>query len=137
MSPEFLAAVIDTLLPGDGVLPSGTAAGLRLAAYAESHHAVLDAIAAQTGGTESFIRADEAARANAVRTAERSMPDAFRAFLMAALSDYYESEPALAALGWRSEPPQPMGHAVAPMDEAAAARLDRVARRRRLWRGSP
>jgi hypothetical protein len=132
MSPAFLAAVVDTLLPGEDVLPSGTAAGLPLTAYADSHRAVLDAIAAHT--RESFIQAGEAARANVLQAVERSMPDAFRALLTAVLSDYYESEPVLTALGWPTHPPQPMGHAVAVIDDATAARIDRVARRGRLWR---
>lgn len=137
MSPEFVAAVIDMLLPGDEALPRGTAAGLPVPAYAEPHRTVLDAIAAQAGGADSFIGADEAARANAVRAVERAMPDAFRALLTAALSDYYESEQVLAALGWPTYSPQPMGHAVSAMDDATAARLDRVARRGRLWRRVP
>ena len=134
MTPDFLAAVIDTLLPGDAVLPSGTAAGLPLPAYAESHRPVLEAIAAQAGGPESYIRADEAARTNAVGAMERAMPDPFSALLTAALSDYYESEPVLTALGWPTHPPQPAGHAPAAMDDATAAHLDRVARRGQLWR---
>jgi hypothetical protein len=134
MTLGFLAAVIDTLLPGDGVLPSGSAAGLPLAAYAESHGPVLAAIASQTGAVESFIQADEAARAAVLQAVERSMPDGFRALLTAVLSDYCESEPVLAALGWPTHPPQPTGHTVPAMDEATAARLDRVARRSPLWR---
>jgi hypothetical protein len=137
MTPEFLAALIDTLLPGDGAMPSGTAAGLPLAAYAESHRPALDAIAARAGGIESFIGADEAARAAVVRAVERATPDAFRALLTAVLSDYYESEQVLAALGWPVHPPQPTGHALATMDDATAARLDRVARRGQLWRRLP
>jgi hypothetical protein len=134
MTPEFLAAVIDTLLPGDGVLPSGTAAGLPVTTYAEPHRPVLDAIVAHAGGLESFIRADEAARAAVLQAVDRGMPAAFRVLLTAVLSDYYESEPVLNALDWRAGPPQPTGHAVAAMDDATAARLDRVARRGRLWR---
>jgi hypothetical protein len=134
MTPDFLAAVIDTLLPGDGVLPSGTAAGLPLSAYGESHRLVLEAIAAQAGGAESFMQADEAARSTAVHAVERTKPESFRALLMAALSDYYESEPVLAALGWPAHPPQPKGHTLAATDDATAACLDRVARRGRLWR---
>jgi hypothetical protein len=134
MTPAFIAAVVDTLLPGDGVLPSGTAAGLPLAAYAESHRPVLDAVAAHAGGIESFIRADEAARATVARAVERAMPDAFRALLTTVLSDYYESEPALAALGWPMHPPQPMGHAIAAMEGATVERLNRVARRGQRWR---
>ncbi|MGE0118143.1 MAG: hypothetical protein AB7S71_02735 [Dongiaceae bacterium] len=134
MTPDFIAAVLDTLLPGDDRLPSATRAGLPLAAYAEPHNAVLDAIAAQAGGPELFTRSDEASRGNAVRAVERAMSDAFRALLAAALSDYYESEPVLAALGWPTDPPQPAGHVPATMDDATAARLDHVAHRRRLWR---
>jgi hypothetical protein len=135
MTPDVVAAVIDTLLPGDGVLPSGTAAGLPLAGYAESHRAILDAIAAEAGGADPFIRTDEAARTATVRAVERAMPDAFRALLTAALSDYYESEPVLVALGWPIDAPQPAGHALTATDEATATRLDRVAQRGRLWRG--
>jgi hypothetical protein len=134
MNPDFIAAVIDTLLPGDGVLPSGTAAGLPLAAYVDPHRAVLETIAAQVGGIEAFIHADEAAHVNAVGAVERAMPDAFRALLTAVLSDYYESDAVLAALGWPTHPPQPTGHTLAPMDDATAVRLDRVAQRGQLWR---
>lgn len=134
MTPEFLAAVVDSLLPGDGVLPTGTAAALPLAAYSEPHRPVLDAISAQTDGIESFIRADEATRANALRAVERAMPDAFRALLTTVLSDYYESEQVLAALGWPRHSPQPTGHAIPAMDDATAARRERVARRGPLWR---
>jgi hypothetical protein len=134
MTPEFLAAVVDTLLPGDGVLPCGTAVGLPLSAYAGSRHPALEAIAAQAGGVESFIRADEAARATILQTVEHSMPDAFRTLLTAVLSDYHESELVLTALGWPTYPPQPVGHAVAAMDDATAARLNKVVRRGRLWR---
>ena len=69
MTPQFIAAILDTLLPGDDVLPSATRAGLPLAAYAEPHSAVLDAIAAQAGGLESFTRSDEASRGNAAMVA--------------------------------------------------------------------
>jgi hypothetical protein len=141
MSPEFLAAVIDTLLPvettpptGAAPLPSGTAAGLAPRDYAASHAPVFSAIAEQASGIEAFMAADEAVRASAIEAVERRMPDAFRALLTAVLSDYYESPAVLAALGWPTDPPQPAGHALADMDEVTAARLKRVAQRTRLWR---
>ncbi len=134
MTPEFLAAVVDTLLPGDDVLPSGTCAGVPLTAYAESHRPVLEATVAGAGGIEPFTRADETARATVIRDAERTAPDAFRALLTALLSDYYESEAVLTALGWRSDPPQPTGHVLGAMDDTTTARLAHVARRGRLWR---
>jgi hypothetical protein len=140
MTPEFLAAVLDTLLPGEATasggrpLPSGAVAGLAPDGYAASYGPVFDAVARQAGGIDPFLAADEAARAAALEAAERRMPDAFRALLMAVLSDYYESPAVLAALGWSADPPQPVGHAVAETDEITTARLDRVTRRARLWR---
>jgi hypothetical protein len=133
MTPEFLAAVIDTLLPGDDVLPSGTRAGLDPAVYVEPHRTVFDAIAACAGGAEIFV-ADERARATILRTVERAAPDAFRSLLTAVLSDYYEAAPVLAALGWPSRPPQPTGHVVSPPDALTAERLERVRNRGALWR---
>jgi hypothetical protein len=134
MTPEFLAAVIDTLLPGDEALPSGIRAGLDPAAYVAPHRAIFDAIAAQTGGAEFFVRADESTRSTVVRAMERATPDTFRALLTIVLSDYYEAGAVLAALGWRSEPPQPTGHRVAPLDDSTMERSERVRRRSKLWR---
>jgi hypothetical protein len=134
MTPEFLAAVIDTLLPGDDVLPSGTHAGLDPAAYAASHRAVFDVIAAQVGSFERFIGADEGARTTAVTAVERALPDAFRALLITVLSDYYETPALLTALGWRTDPPQPAGHAVPSFDNPTAERLERICQRIKLWR---
>ena len=133
MTPTFLAAVIDTLLPGDDVLPSGTRAGVTIAAQA-AHEAVLSAISVQAGGGDAFAAATENKRIEILRAVERAAPDAFRALLTAVLSDYYEAPPALAALGWRSEPPQPTGHRVTPLDNSAIERSERVRRRSKLWR---
>ena len=74
MTPEFLAAVIDTLLPGDEVLPSGANAGLVVTIHASTHRDVLDAI-----GAEAFVRGDAAARSRILTSVEQRMPDAFRA----------------------------------------------------------
>ncbi len=142
MTPEFLAAAIDTLLPGERTappgampLPSGTQADLDPAAYAGSHRAVFDAIAGQAGSCELFVRADESARDAILETVERVMPDAFRVLLVAVLSDYYEAPPVLAALGWRIDPPQPTGHALPMLDIPTAERLERARRRGKLWQG--
>jgi hypothetical protein len=136
MTPPFLAAVLDTLLPGDDVLPSATRAGLDSAAYVAPHRPAFDAIAAQAGGLDDFLRADEGARAAALRAVEHTAPDAMRALLTAILSDYYEAPAVLTALGWRSKPPQPAGHAVPAMDGPTTERLDHVRRRGKLWRNA-
>jgi len=144
MTPEFLAAVIDSLLPGEQTaspgaapLPSATGAGLEPTAYAASHRAVFDAIAAQAGGAELFARADEAGRTAILQPVERAIPDAFRALVVAVHSDYYESPPALAAIGWRADPPQPVGHLLPGMDSRSFELLERVRQRDRLWRPQP
>jgi hypothetical protein len=134
MTPEFLTAVIDALLPGDDMLPSATRAGLDPATYAASHRAALDVIAAEAKTFELFIRADEKVRTAILRAAERAAPDAFRVLLVALLTDYYEAPAVLTALGWRTDPPQPVGHAVPKLDDATAARLERMRQRAKLWR---
>jgi hypothetical protein len=134
MTPEFLATVIDTLLPGDGVLPSGMRAGLDPTAYANSHRAVFYAIAAQAGSSERFVYADEKARTAILQAVERVEPDNFRALLVTAFADYYEAPAVLTALGWRTDPPQPAGHAVPKLDDPTAARLEGVRQRAKLWR---
>jgi len=140
MTPEFLAAVIDTLLPGERTappgtmpLPSGTQARLDPAAYAASHRAVFDAIAAQAGDAELFAR-DEAGRTAILQAVERAIPGAFGALLIAVLSDYYESPPLLAAIGWRTDPPQPVGHLLPGMHSRSFQLLERVRQRDCLWR---
>ena len=134
MTPEFLAAVIDTLLPGDDALPRGPQAGLDPAAYASAHRAAFDAVAAQAGSDERFVRGDAGARNAILKAVELTLPDAFRALLVAVLSDYYEAPPVLVALGWRIDPPQPSGHAIPKLDDPTTERLERVGRRAKLWR---
>ena len=135
MTPEFLAAVIDTLLPGDDVLPSGTAAGILPPGMEEAHRSILDAIAAEAGGIAAFVHAGESTRAAVVGRVERTAPDRFRALLVALSSDYYESATVLTALGWRIEAPQPAGHSIPHGIDTMAPQLERVRSRGKLWRG--
>ena len=141
MNAAFIAAVVDTLLPGDSGgpageprLPKASAAGIDLGALTSTHNTLLDAIAKQAGSVEAFIAADESVRIAGVQTAERAMPEAFRALLSALLVEYYESQPVLKAMGWRTDPPQPRGHEMQPSSGAMAQRLERVHRRQKLWR---
>src|SRR5262245_31591113 len=141
MTPEFIAAVVDTLLPGDSggptgepPLPQGSAVGTDLSVEVESRSTVLEAIAKRAGGAEAFIAAAEPARNAAVQAIERAMPGAFRALLSALLSGYYESPVVLAAMGWRTDPPQPQGHAMPPQNTPTTEQLGRVQARGKLWR---
>ncbi len=140
MRGDFLAAVLDTLLPGEGeasaaaALPSATGAGLDPAAYEAAHQDVLAAIAAAAGSEERFLAASPSARVEVLRMVERQQAHSFRALVLAILQDYYESEAVIAALGWRTDPPQPAGHPLAQADAATWERLERVKERGRLWR---
>jgi hypothetical protein len=142
VTPEFLGAVVDTLLPGDDdpkPLPSGTAAGVaaKLAEHLVAdrdragHEAVLQAIASAARGEDAFVRANAAGRIASVRRVEDEMRGHFQALLAVVLQDYYEMEAVLLAMGWRAEPPQPQGHVLQPFDEAL---LEPVKRRGPMWR---
>ena len=125
MTPAFLAAVVDTLLPGDSggpagepPLPPGSAASIDLASIAKSHGVVFDAIAKQAVDDRGLHRRCGAFARRRDSVVERAMPDAFRALLSALLADYYESPAVLAAMGWRTDPPQPGGTLMAGQDPA-------------------
>jgi hypothetical protein len=133
MSPAFLAALLDTLLPGEPPLPRGSAVGLDLRAVMEAYQPVFDAIAARVGGADSFASASEAERIAALKEIERTMPDTFRALLAAILTEYYDGDAALTAMGWRTAPPQPTGHAVEPIGETTWQMLEKVKQRGKLW----
>jgi hypothetical protein len=137
MTPEFLRAVVDTLLPGEqgrAPLASGSIAGVDLSKYVAAARPVLEAIAQAAGGVAAFAEASEATRVAALRTVEQELPDAFRAFVTSLLADYYESAAVIIAFGWRDEPPQPQGHVLPLTDEVTHQRLDRVRRRAKMWR---
>jgi hypothetical protein len=138
--PEFVSAVVDTLLPGDDgapPLPTGTAAGVAtklehlVARDRAQRDVVLQAIASAAQGEDAFLRADAASRIASVRRVEVELPGPFRALVAFALQHYYEAETVLLAMGWRAEPPQPLGHVLPPFDEAL---LTPVRRRGRIWR---
>jgi hypothetical protein len=142
VTSEFLRAGVDTLLPGDDgdpPLPNGTAAGVtaKLAEQLatgrdrEPHRAVLEAIAAAARSEDAFVRADAEERTAAVQRVESALKGSFEALVSLVLQDYYETEAALLAMGWRREPPQPQGHVLPPFDETL---LEPVKRRGRLWR---
>jgi hypothetical protein len=139
VTPAFLSAVVDTLLPGDHgapPLPTGTAARVKLEQLVARrdgapHDVVLQAIARAAGGEEAFMSADAAGRIACVRLVEAEMREPFRAFVALVLQEYYEADAVLLAMGWRAEPPQPEGHVLPPFDETLLAP---VRRRGRMWR---
>jgi hypothetical protein len=134
MSRALLLAVLDTMLPGDAgqpPLPPASEAGLDLGTLERLAEPVVAALADR----DAFLMAAPADRVALLRIVELNAPDAFKALLAEALATYYEAPPVVAALGWRTAPPQPHGHDVAPDDDATRHALDKVRVRGQLWRG--
>ena len=129
MTDAFVRAVVDTLLPADDGLPSGTDAGVSLALA--DHGRVLEAIAVQSGGEARFVTADESTRVATLQAVEQAEGPAFERMVVALLADYCEAASVLRAFGWRSDPPQPRGFELPPFDETVLAKAKR---RGRVWR---
>lgn len=128
----FSRALADTLLPGgrypNGVeLPPASALGL-----VEIDGAVLAMVAAAAGGEDAFLAADAARREAAVGAASIADPAGFNRGVAKLVTCYYEDARVIAAFGWPSRPPQPLGHALQSFDEAL---LHPVKVRKTLWRG--
>jgi hypothetical protein len=135
MTPAFNNAVLDTLLPGDAVLPAATQSSIDAAAVVAGHMPVFKKIAEAAGSEEAFVAKTADARAEVLQGIDRGPnAPAFKAMVAAAIHDYYTSDTVLRALGWRQGPPQPAGHKLIEADEATWQRLEKVRRRPRLWR---
>ena len=129
MTPTQLRLLADLLLPGDKEgLPPGSLVPDVMLALSESASPVKDL----AGGHADF--ANENKRHALLDHLEQTHPQDFRDLVMALIKPYYESGQVLAAMGWRSAPPQPQGHMVAPMEEALAPELAKIAQRGRIWR---
>ncbi|MGE4251798.1 MAG: hypothetical protein AB7F09_20610 [Parvibaculaceae bacterium] len=129
MTPAHLRLLADLILPGDETgLPPGSLIPDVMAVLAQS----TSPIKTLAGDHPDFAEAGK--RQSVLMALEAEQPQAFRDFVLALIKAYYESGQVLEAMGWRSAPPQPHGHPVAPMDAALAPALARVAERKRLWR---
>lgn len=134
MSRAMLLALLDTMFPGDAgepPLPAASVAMLDLGSLERLAEPVIAALNDRDG----FLMASAADRVAQLRIAELNVPDGFRALLAEALAAYYEAPAVVAAFGWRSAPPQPHGHEVAPDDDATWQGLGEVKARGQLWRG--
>ena len=133
MTRVMLLAVLDTMLPGEAgqpPLPPASEAGLEFATL----ELLAEPVVAALSDRDAFLMAAPADRVAQLRIVELNVPDAFKALLAEALASYYESPPVVAALGWRTAPPQPHGHDVAPNGEATWRGLEKVKARGQLWR---
>ncbi|HZT21013.1 MAG TPA: hypothetical protein VFA23_16500 [Dongiaceae bacterium] len=138
--PAFLDAVLDLLLPverdpppGATPMPGGREIGIDLGRYAEAGP-VLESLRQAFGGEAAFMTAAREAQLAALAAVEQAAPEAWRQLIDRLLPDYFESPAVLAACGWRSAPPQPLGHPLAAAEEETLAALERVRRRGRMWR---
>jgi hypothetical protein len=132
MSNAVLLAVLDTLLPGDTgdpPLPSASNAALPMGELMPLGALVIAAL------PQNFTDLSAPDRVAALHAVDAAQPGAFRALVTAALAAYYDSPSVLAALGWRSAPPQPHGHVVPPADAETWRKLETVRSRGQIWRG--
>lgn len=135
---DALAALLDTLLPGDADWPAagrhGLAARTRaLAEDAPDGASGLEAVLAAL--PPDFASLPQEAREEVLRGIEAQHPQAFAAILTAAYSAYY-TDPDIRDVierrtGYPNRPPQPEGYALEPFDESL---LDQVRARGPIWR---
>ena len=144
-SPQFLAAVVDTLLPGlpatatHRPLPTATAIGVdqQLATHLRDHPhrerlaTWLQALTAVADGQQNFIAADPTTQTVLIQRLEATNASAFYAFLLVVTADYYQNAAVIGAMGWPVEPPQPQGY---PLPAFAETLLAPVKTRPPLWR---
>ena len=124
-----LRILADLLLPGDAQgLPPGSLVPDVMLVLSES----ISPIKGLAGSHPDFD--DESRRAKLLSHFEQTQPQEFRDLVMAVIKPYYESGPVLEAMGWRSAPPQPHGHKVAPMEETLGRELAKLVARKRIWR---
>jgi hypothetical protein len=129
MTPSQLRFFADLILPGDEAgLPAGSLIP-----------DVMDILARSTSPIKTLVGrhpdfADPGKRLDLLTNLEATHTQEFRDLVLELIKAYYESGQVLEAMGWRSAPPQPQGHVLAPMDEALASSLARIAERGRLWR---
>jgi hypothetical protein len=144
-SAQFLAAVVDTLLPGlpatatHRPLPAATSIGVdqQLATHLRTHlhrerlAAWLQALVEVADGEENFTAAAPTAQIALIQRLEATNAPAFYAFLLVVTADYYQNATVIQAMGWLVEPPQPQGYPLPAFDETLLAP---VKTRAPLWR---
>ncbi|MBL8701207.1 MAG: hypothetical protein JNK67_22715 [Alphaproteobacteria bacterium] len=136
MTPDLLALVLDTLLPGDGPWPPAHDVDLAAAVRADRDgdpdgriDAVLAALppgfaTADAAGREAMLRAIEAAHA---ADFERLVTLAYTAYYIAPrVRTVVERE-----TGYANRPPQPLGYELEPFDERL---LETQKKRAPFWR---
>jgi len=124
-----LAALLDTLLPGDADWPAASTLD-GLAAGCETEAAPLLPLL-----PPGFATLDADHREAAARTLEAAHPASFERLVAAAYLAYYTHPEVRAALerltGYEARPPQPLGYDLPPFDESL---LEAQRKRAPFWR---
>lgn len=129
MTPVQLRQLADLLLPGDATgLPPGSRVPDVMLALTESTSPLI----AQIASHSDF--ADPGKRGAVLNELESSHGQDFRDLVLSLIKPYYESGPVLEAMGWRTAPPQPLGHELAPMAADLNQALADIAARKKIWR---
>jgi hypothetical protein len=142
---ELLRQVLDVLIPGTDALPAAGQAGAadHVERRAEASPALRRtlgealatiAIHASRRHPDGFAALDHGQREAVLQFASAEAPDAFDALILHAYSGYYALPQVLAGIGAPAQPPQPVGHEMAPLDERLLAR---VTPRPPLYRPTP
>lgn len=122
--PDGLAAVLDTILPGDDAFPSASAVGLAERLMDHPFFAV-PTRAALALLPNDLQASDTQTRVVTIATLEANHPAVFGPFITAVYSAYYAAAPTLEAVeaetGYEARPPQPEGYALKPFDPALLA----------------
>lgn len=141
MSPAFLAAVIDTILPGEPEvaaggtpLPRGSEVCRLSADHVDAHRSVLQLILDRGGGDSVFVEAGSGERTAVLAAIEREAVVPFRRLVVDLIQDYFESASVLEAMGAHAYPPQPRGRDLVTTDKNTLALLESVRGRGRVWR---
>jgi hypothetical protein len=133
MSGPSLAAVLDTLLPGDADWPAGgtldLAATVETDVGADALRALLDRL------PRDFAAGDADRREAVLRAIESDLPEVFARLVDAAYLAYYTAPRVRTVIermtGYAARPPQPLGYELEPFDERL---LDKQRQRAPFWR---
>jgi hypothetical protein len=125
-APGELAALVNTMIPGDGEFPPAASVGTHgLVAGRLAKLLGRDGLARLSGHLGSLIALDGHGRAAALRRLEQAEPDLFVNLRMAVYLSYYEQPAVTAAvrrLGFAyNDAPLPEGYALDPFDPALDA----------------
>lgn len=129
---RLLAALLDTLLPGDGSqLPPASETAFEACVATQAPHWLPELVALLEHVGEGFLPLDPEAREGCLQAFAASEPDRFAGFLLQAYACYYQDPRVQTAIGMGAGAPFPRGNRVIPGDLEL---LDTVVAGQHGWR---